>query len=382
MRQAARIGLGAALLALGCHRGSEPQATGTAPGATPAPPAARTPLPPSERVFVVQLTPRPDVDHVLGADGGALWAKKPLPDGGVEVLWREEGTGTVQLVAAGDLGRGRRLYVARGMSRADRIAPLVLEELDPGTGQAKELWRFNGERNEAAHLSVSDVDRDGRPDLAFAYFASKYEVRTHHVRADGKIVEEAPIRMATGRVYADVDGDGVTDEVVARIYGDGHNTPGDLRVDLGHGWLGIPTDRGVRAVTVASKGPERPAIYFADGWDAAYGTNARAQLSRARWIDGRFEVERIGASPDEFTFFELTTFDPAGTLAIAARGNKRLTVFQEAATSPWVSRSVGDVGEVLQTALGRDGRGRWVLYAPDPKATRVLEVQGPGLPAL
>src|SRR6185295_4301538 len=122
-------------------------------------------------------------------------------------LWRATGSGAVHLVTAGDFGHGPRLYAARGVGvRRDRDAPVILQELDPTTGIATVLWTFSGERNEPAHLSIADVDRDGRPDLAFAYFASKYEVRTHHIAHDGRVIEGSAIRMGTVRAWADVDG--------------------------------------------------------------------------------------------------------------------------------------------------------------------------------
>ena len=224
-------------------------------------------LPGSERVFAVSLDGG-TTDHLLGTEGDALWAATlgDKPGEGHE-LWRVKGPGVVQRVVAGDFGHGHKLYVARGVGRGFLSAPLVLQELDPKTGAATELWRHAGPRNECAHLSIADVDQDGKPELAFAYYASKYTVTTRHLEADGGVHPGEEVRMASSRTYGDLNGDGRVDEAVGRVYGDAKGEPGDLKVNLGKGWVKIPTDNGVRAVLIAQlAGDKSPQLYFADGW--------------------------------------------------------------------------------------------------------------------
>jgi hypothetical protein len=317
-------------------------------------------------------------DHVVGTDGDALWLAPPLRDGKAEPKWRRQGPGVAQDVAFGDLGQGPRLFVAWGVGRGHLEAPLVLESIDPATGQATEIWRHQGERNECAHLSVADVDRDGQPELAFAYYASKYFVKTRHFEGNGESSEGTEVRMATSRAFGDLDGDGRPDEVIGRVYGDDKGQPGDLRADLGKGAVPVPTDNGVRSITVAAVGDEKqPSLYFADGWVANYGKEAKARLKRARFRGGKVEVETLGESSDEFTFFALTPVDVDGDgrQEIAAQGDKRVSLFWPAADGKWTSRPIAAIEPVLNTAVGRDAAGGWVLLVPARPATRVVPVR-------
>lgn len=350
----------------------------------PAPPADPNALPPSDRVFAVQLalgaTP-----YVLGADGEQLWAAQPTEPGRARVLWSVSGAGAVQRVAAGDIGRGLRLYVARGPSVKNRAAPLSLFEVDPATGEARELWQRPAEpdqkrgRSEASFLSVVDVDGDAAADLAFAYFEDTHHVRTRHLTGEGKVIEGPRVRMAMSRAYADVDGDGKVDEVVGRLYGEGTTDPGELRVHRADGSsVVIPADAGVRALLVAPDASGRPAIYFSDGWVAKYATEAKAQLKRARWVEGKFEVEQLGASPDEFSFLELHAAEGASAGSqpiIVAQGNRRVTAFEPKAEGPWVSHAITDLAVGASVAVASDASGGLAAYVTGQPSTRVVPIK-------
>jgi hypothetical protein len=383
-----RLAVAAALLAAGCkvdppaEKPAAPTSAAPATKAAPTSAAATAPapagsLPPSDRVWMLKMAAAGG-DHVVGADGDAIWLSPPLREGKAEVRWRRQGPGVAQDVAFGDLGQGPRLFVAWGVGRGHLDAPLVLESIDPATGEATEIWRHKGERNECAHLSIADVDGDGKAELAFAYYASKYFVKARHFRANGEPLEGAEVRMATSRAFADLDGDRKLDEVVGRVYGDDKGLPGDLKADLGRGPVPVPAENGVRSLAVAAVGDEKqPSLYFADGWVANYGKEAKARLKRARWTDGRFAVETLGESPDEFTFFALTPVDVDGDgrNEIAAQGDKRVSLFWPAADGKWTSRPLAAIEPVLNTAIGRDAAGGWVLLVPARPATRVVPVR-------
>lgn len=352
-----------------------PSAPATAAGLQP---GQVGPLPPSDRVFALSLDGQPR-DHLLGTDGDALWAVEPTARGEGKLLWRVTGPGVVQKVVVGDLGKGRRLFVARGVGRGFLRAPLVLQSLDPLTGQAEELWRFAGERAECAHLSLDDVDGDGETELAFAYYASKYMVRTRHLDRDGQPLLGPEVRMATSRAYGDLNGDGKLDEAVGRVYGDAKGDPGDLKVDLGQGPVKVPTEDGVRAVMVAKlAGDAGPTLYFADGWVADYGKSAKAQLKRARWDGKGFAVEPLVRSPSEFTFFHLETaaLGDAGTVVVA-QGNKQVSAILPGPKAPWALKPLAQLEPVLNTALGRTGPGAWAVYTPAKPHTRAVPVTLP-----
>jgi hypothetical protein len=140
----------------------------------------------------------------------------------------------------------------------------------------------------------------------------------------------------------------------------------------------VPTDNGVRSIAVAAVGDEKqPSLYFADGWVANYGKEAKARLKRARFGGGKVEVETLGESSDEFTFFALTPVDVDGDgrQEIAAQGDKRVSLFWPAADGKWTSRPIAAIEPVLNTAIGRDAAGGWVLLVPARPATRVVPVR-------
>ena len=293
------------------------------------------PLKPSEtrcdRVFAAQ-------DLILCATASTLVARQ-IPNG--KSLWSLVGTGVLQDLIGGDFGRGPHLYAAWGRGRGQLDAPLVLQEIDAASGAATEFWHFSGARTDVSGLFISDIDRDGKPELALNHFASKYMVKLRGWKADLSVIEKSEMRMATSRAFADLNGDGIADDIIGRVYGDDAQAPGDLRVDLGDGPLPIPTDRGVRSLVAASLGAEAsPSLYFADGWTQSYAKEAKAQVKRARWEKDKFVVDTVATSPDEYTFEKLLSFDVDGDgrAELVAVGNKRCTVFTPSETLPWKSR--------------------------------------------
>jgi hypothetical protein len=343
----------------------------TSAAVKPAAVAEQAGLPPSDRVFFAG-------GLLLGADGAALWARTPGPSG--QTRWRIEGEGVVHSVLYGDRGDGPRFFVARGVGRGALQAPLVLESIDPATGARVELWRTSGERNEPVTLALADVDGDGKTELAFSYYASKYMVRTRHLRPDGEPLADGPeIRMATLRLWADVDADGRVDEVLGRVYGDAKDVPGDLRVDRGRGLEPIAVENGIKSAVFTALGQATPALYFCDGWVANYGQAARARLKRLRFAGGKPVVEQLGTSPDEFTFFALTPadLDGDGRLELVAQGDKRFTLFAEGPDGVVSARPGPALEPVLNTAVGSDGAGRVVAYVPARPHTRLVPLSVP-----
>lgn len=282
-------------------------------------PAAEA-LPAAERLFVAE---HPDLPQkwLVGAAGGAGYIAA-VPG---QLRLKLTGRGIVQAAAYGDIGAGPRVYLAWGRARGALDAPLVLQEVDPVAQTSRELWRHSSPRPDAVHLSVTDVDGDGRDDLAFLYFDSKYYVRGRHVlhRRDGASASAAnahavlltePIRMATSWAFADVDGDGLVDWVVGRPYGDTKESVGDLRIRSRGVWSTIPTDKGVRSLVVD---PRDNSIWFADGWHKSYARKARAQLKHVRLPAG--QVRLMGTSADEYTFNEIVVLGDK----LAVLGDKR-----------------------------------------------------------
>jgi len=332
------------------------------------------PLHPSDRVFTVTLRGNP-ASHILGADRESLWFGLPWQR---KPLWKIRGPGgVVQKVILADLGQGERLYVVWGMGRGARHAPLTLQELVPYSGQGRTLWSFQGPRNEVAHLGAHDLDGDGKAELSFAHYVDKYHVKTRHLKADGSLIEGAPLRMANTRDYGDLNGDQRVDEAIGRVYGDARGEVGDLRVIWGGGKSQLLScEDGVRALQIGQAGGIF-GLFFSDGWLSDYGRKARAQLKVAIWKEGSFEIQEVGRSPTDFSFFdfELRDLDGDAQAEIIARGNKSITLFQRK-EGRWNAQKLADLSPILNMAPGRR-RGGWNLYLPARPHTRVIPLSLP-----
>ncbi|MGB0646572.1 MAG: hypothetical protein ACPGQS_05310, partial [Bradymonadia bacterium] len=167
-------------------------------------------------------------------------------------------------------------------------------------------------------------------------------------------------------------------KVVGRIYGDSKGKPGDLSLHEGMGKIRqLPISGGVRAVTTAQTRPEgERRLYVSDGWSASYAKEARAQLKEVRRDGNSFIVSKIGASEDEFTFFELWTRDlnGDGLDEIIARGNKHLTQFSRTAEG-WRTKRLGSFQSVLNVALLKVAGGatsRWAIAVPGREETKIV----------
>jgi hypothetical protein len=323
-------------------------------------------LPPADRVFVAG-------DLLVAARGDRLWAAQRTGDTW-NVLWiTEPQAGVAHKVAFGDLGQGPRLYVAWGVGRGFLAAPLVLRAHDPATGVGTEIWRDAGQRNEATDLDFQDVDADGKPDLMFAYFASKYMVKARHISATGRVIEGPEVRMATSRTFGDLDGDGQLDEVVGRVYGDAKGDPGDLTVHFGGGpSVKVPVVNGVKGVLITRlAGDARDTLYVSDGWLADYGKQAKARIERITWTGRTPALELVATSPDEFTFFDLaaTDLDGDGQPELVVQGDKRVTRYDPAAQPPWTPRVLAGITPVLNTAVGLGH-----VFVPAEPQTRAVPV--------
>ena len=376
--------MGGVLLTLGCKdkesQSDPPQvATQTAPAkatppvaapqkATP-PKAEKTGLPASDRLFTVTIEGVGPI--LLGASKNSLWARSLTKDA---QLWRVQGEGVPQKVIAATLGAKPLIYVAWGMGRGYLKSPLSVMTIDPQTGQTKTIWQHNGPRNEAAHLLVADADNDGTKELVLGYYSSKYMVRTAIIERDGQVIETPDVRMASSRVFADLNGDQKLDEAVGRVYGDARGLVGDLKVNLGAGPKQVPTDNGIKALWAGKAGLDStPSLYVSDGWVANYGKAAKAQIKRLKMIDGVFKSSVIGRSADEFTFFSLQVvrFTPQGAPVVIGHGNKHVTLFKEIKPDTWSAKVVATFEPVLNTLVAPHKEG-WAVYVPSSPKTKVI----------
>ena len=253
-------------------------------------------------------------------------------------------------------------------------APLSLSIWTAGLDKPKELWSHSGIRNEPAHLSLQDLNGDGQAQIAFAYYVDKYHVATRHMNGSGAGQLGAKMRMASGRVYTDINADGRVDEVISRVYGDAKGLPGDLKINLGQGWVTVATDNGVRGLASAHVKGSKPAVFFADGWRSNYGKEAKAQLKILEWTASGPKLTKIGHSPDEFTFFELwaVDIDGDGFDELVARGNRHVTLFLKEGKARWSQIKLATFEPVINVAFGLGGDGYWRTFVPGKTHTKTI----------
>ncbi len=311
-------------------------------------------LPDSQQLFVVHLSPTRD--FLVGSAGERVWGAS-LAGERPTVKWTLPAPGAIQRVAAGNLGEGIRIILAFGRGRGRLDAPLTLDAVDPESGEASRIRQWESPRADFTHLSVVNGE------LVYAAYDSKYTVREWRGTNAGP-----PERMATSRAFADLDGDGKTDRVVGRIYGDTVGAPGDLRIELANGRVHeLPVLGGVRALAIAdTRIDDVPTLYFADGWSARYAREGRALLQRARYIDGAFEVEPVVESHDEYTFNRIAPVGLPGEEDLLLYGSTRVSwLFRDQSGAVGLremkGRAVDGFGE-----LARHGDRVWMLEAGSP----------------
>ena len=343
---------------------------------TPAVQATAVNLPPSDRVFCLDLD-GDGSDEVLGAHGSDLWAAR-IDRKAVKLLWKQSGKGVVHRLAIGQIGTERTLVIARGIGRGPNLkAPLSLSVWTARSKEPKMLWSNAGVRNEPAHLSIQDLNGDGQSQVAFAHYVDKYHVATRHMNANGIGQLGEKMRMASGRIYADINADGRVDEVISRVYGDAKGLPGDLKINLGQGWVTVSTDNGVRGLVFAHVKGAKPAVFFADGWRSNYGKEAKAQVKTLEWTPMGPKLTKVGDSPGEFTFFELwaVDIDGDGFDELVARGNRHITLFSKADTTVWSQTKLATFEPVINVAFGLGGDGHWRTFVPGKTKTNAILAQ-------
>jgi|GEM_PF-2069381 len=315
-------------------------------------------------------------------------------------LWSVKGPGQAHLISSDRSTGALRVFVAWGVGPGMLKRPLSLTELNPKTGAQRLLWRHEGPRAQAVHLKA--VPTNQGLTLRVAHFISKYQTRALSLSGLAltgawgaqrlEQLQSGPalpltaktsreLRMGTSWAYADVDGDGVEEEIVGRVYGDKKGEYGELSLyrEGGAEAQVIPTERGVKAVYWAQWGGDegRGAVYWSDGWVAEYGKKARARLKRLRWREGRATVELIASSKADFTFFELWTHPRPGAGAtraplLFARGNKTLNLITPQAEGPWRVTSVASLPPVVNATV-LYAEGAWWVALPIPRQALQLK---------
>jgi len=348
-----------AALALGCQR-SEPAREGAAPSKpeVPAPPTS-TPLEPAPAGPRAPAPPLPDplpgartnVTAIVGAaarvaiadldgDGAselvlfdAAQIRVVAPSG--RELARAPVTRGIQTLAVADLDHDGHAEVFAGWGQ-------TRDHMDTRATFTVHRWR-QGELVEETVLAPVTTRQDAvsivpMPDnhaVLLAYFESKYMVHGVVATQDGSswsVTPLATLRTATTFARGDLDGDGVADLVVGRVYGDDKGVDGDAFILSPDGTRRpIPTTRGLRSLAIADgDGDGHPEVFLGDGWHQNYGELARGLLTWARPSTQGFHTELIEDTAGQYAIERILPATIDGQTMIVTLGSSYVRVFRHA----------------------------------------------------
>jgi hypothetical protein len=263
-----------------------------------------------------------DADRIwIAHPSGRVVAEAPVP-------------AAIQILRAVDLDGDGRFEIVAGWGRSHAhqggTTRITIHRLQGDTLSQELITAPTTTRQDVASFVATDSGT-----LTVAFFESKYMVkvaRARHAANRWSLEDLATLRMATTLAWGDVDGDGLMDLVVGRVYGEEQGGDGDAFVLRPGGQrIPIPTVRGVRGLAVADlNGDGRNEVYLGDGWHQDYGKQARGLLSRARWVNGAFETEILENTPGQYTLWDIlpADVDGDGRKELVTRGSSYVRAFR------------------------------------------------------
>ncbi len=182
-----------------------------------------------------------------------------------------------------------------------------------------EIFQGPTARPEISEMRLADLRGDGRPQLLFRYFASKYEVAICAARAgaDGWQIEElGRLHMGSGIAAGPLDGGRRSQLLIGRPYGEPQGkgpAVGDAFVLEGGRREPLPVQAGVSAIAYArGRDGQSPAIVVGDGWHSDYGRLARSRIAVLRRGEAAWNYEFIEDLPGFIRFTEIQPVDLNG----------------------------------------------------------------------
>lgn len=319
--------------------------------------------PAAEKVIAANLDGEgPDELVIYNKGGLSLWAQG---EKGLYALNPKLATPEVTLEGApnrmtvADLDQDGRedVLLGYGMARGALTPPISVAALQlKGESGAHALaysmlYQLKSERPEVTALELADVGGTGSPSVLLVHFDSKYFVSAKMLELEkGPAALSAPVqvralaqaRMATSWAIGKVERTGKPVLVAGRPYGDEKLAPGDLSVVQGESKERIPTQLGVRSVTIGDgDGDGSPEVYFGDGWHYEYGTKARGRLSFAKKTKEGWKTELIEDTKGQYEIAQIQIADVDGDKQpeIIAAGDKFIRLYWKEKQG-WMTRSL------------------------------------------
>lgn len=299
-----------------------------------------------------------------------------------------DGDGRAELIVGGGYGG----YNPKEGPQTD-VTIRIYKPRDKTDWSPVEIYRKPTERSEVTSLQVKDLDGDGKPEILFAYYASKYGVDLRVARHDSAawtVSELATIRMGSSVDAGDVMGNGKAMVVVGRLYGDPPDAKttaaiGDAFVLDGDTRIPLPVTRGVSAIAVGDlDGKAGDEIVVADGWHANYGKLARCRIAVISRQGTGWKYELIEDLDNHIRFEEIDLVDlnGDGKPEIVGRASRNgalggsVRVYERAGTG-WRGMTVAELAQAYGVGDFNGDKTRELVFGGQPPLPFSLGSQGP-----
>lgn len=256
-----------------------------------------------------------------------------------------------------------------------------------------EIYRKASERPEVTSLHVRDLDGDGKKEILFAHFASKYMVDLRVLKRDGAawtITELPAVRMGAHIDAGDVMQNGKSMVVVGRPYGDPADPKqttaiGDAFIIDGEKRIPLPVMRGVSAIAVGDlDGDKRDEIVVADGWHSNYGKLARCRIAVVSRQGNEWKYELVEDLDGHLRFekIDLIDLNADGKPEIVAWASRNSTLggsvrAYERTRAGWRGMTAGDLAQAYAAGDFDGDKRNELVFAGQPPLPFSLASQAP-----
>jgi hypothetical protein len=222
-----------------------------------------------------------------------------------------------------------KIFVAVGSSLKRQADPTKLISYSDDLKNPEVVFELRSGRNQVTSLFA---DLDG---LYMTHFIDTYHTEIHKfTKKDNKYSNQKIYSRRMAMYNSLVSSDTI---LVGRPYGDTQSAIGDAFIYFKStdSTLKLDTLRGASFTATANldADPELE-LLVADGWDQDYGKVARAQISLYQQnADKSYSREIILEDSDQHRFEDLQTINCGMTMAILARGNKKVWILRHNQTN-------------------------------------------------